>query len=202
MAAARDFSAGEHDWHSPDYVEWWVGRDRGRESERRERLLRMLQAAPFAKDAEIAVLDVGGGYGLVSELVLEAFPRARVTLQDYSQPMLDEARRRLARHGAQIQYVLADLTDAGWTERVSRPYDLAVSAIAIHNLREVAAIADAYRGVARILKPAGLFLDYDLFFDKIGGVEGHRRMLREAGFARVQCLAQYPPAAATSAYKP
>jgi SAM-dependent methyltransferase len=179
-----------------------VARARGREAERRERLLRMLGAAPFARDAEIAVVDVGGGYGLVSGVVLETFPHARVTLQDYSQPMLEEARRRLARHGAQIRCVLADLTDPGWTARVQGPFDLAVSAIAIHNLREAALIAEAYRGVARALKPGGLFLDYDLFFDKLGGIEGHRRMLREAGFARVDCRFEHPPAAALAAAMP
>ena len=198
--AQRDFSVGEHDWHSRDYVDWWLQRDREREVERRERLARMLTCAPFEREAEIAVVDIGGGYGIVSELVLEAFPRARVTLQDYSQPMLAEAKRRLAPYAGRVGFALADLTDPAWSERLGGPFDLAVSAIAIHNLRDTAAIAAAYRGVARLLKPGGLFLDYDLFFDKIGGVEGHRAMLREAGFARTLCLFQHPPAAALAAY--
>jgi 16S rRNA G1207 methylase RsmC len=41
-----------------------------------------------AHDASITVRDVGGGYGVVPEDVLQPFPRSRVTLQDYSQPML------------------------------------------------------------------------------------------------------------------
>lgn len=200
MAAAQDFSVGEHDWHSHTYVDWWLARDREREAERRNRLAAMLLNAPFARDAEIAVADIGGGYGIVTEMVLEAFPRARVTLQDYSQPMLSEARRRLAPQADRVGFVLADLRDPAWTTRVGGRFDFAASAIAIHNLRELPAIAAAYRGVARVLKPGGVFLDYDLFFDKIGGVEGHRRMLRKAGFARVDCLFQYPPAAALAAY--
>jgi SAM-dependent methyltransferase len=200
MAEARDFAVGEHDWHSKSYVDWWLARDREREPERRERLSQMLGHAPFATDAEIAVVDIGGGYGIVSEMVLEAFPRARVTLQDYSQPMLEAAQRRLAPHAERVGYVVADLTDPAWTERVGGPFDLAVSAIAIHNLREVAPIAATYRGIAQILKPGGLFLDYDLFFDKLGGLEGHRAMLRDAGFARALCLFQYPPAAALAAF--
>ncbi|MGH7090168.1 MAG: class I SAM-dependent methyltransferase [Stellaceae bacterium] len=198
----EDRAIGEHDWHSQDYVSWWVGRDAGRDAERRERLQAMLAHAPFAREAEIAVLDVGGGYGLVSEEVLRAFPRARVMLQDYSEPMLAEARRRLAHHGEQVRTVLADLLDPSWTGAVGGPFDLAVSAIAIHNLRDVQAIAQCYRGIARVLKPGVPFLDYDLFFDRIGGVEGHRRMLLEAGFARVLCLwqGQDSPAATLAAY--
>lgn len=201
MDAQQGFAVGEHDWHSKSYVDWWLERDREREPERRERLARMLGHSPFAKDAEIAVVDIGGGYGIVTEMVLEAFPRARVTLQDYSQPMLEAAKRRLAPHAERVRYVVADLTDPAWPERLGGPFELAVSAIAIHNLREIAPIAGVYRGIARLLKPGGVFLDYDLFFDKIGGLEGHRAMLREAGFARADCLFQYPPAAALAAYR-
>ena len=137
---------GEHDWHSSDYVDWWITRDQSRDAERRQRLREMLSHADFATDAEFAVLDVGGGYGVVSEEVLAAFPRARVTLQDYSQPMLDTARKRLAAYSERVAFVLADLTDPGWTGRVGGPFDLAVSAIVIHNLRDMAAIAPAIAG--------------------------------------------------------
>lgn len=201
MSATRDGrSVGEHDWHSEDYVAWWLKRDAGRDADRRERLRAMLAHAGFPREAQVAVLDVGGGYGLVTEEVLRAFPRARVTLQDYSEPMLTEARRRLAGHGDQVRTVLTDLLDPAWTQAVGGPFDLAVSAIAIHNLRDVGAIAACYRGIAGVLKPGAPFLDYDLFFDKIGGIEGHRRMLSEAGFARVECLWQESPVATLAAY--
>jgi ubiquinone/menaquinone biosynthesis C-methylase UbiE len=198
-ATTQERPIGEHDWHSPDYVDYWINRDVSRDAERRQRLRTMLSHAGFAADAEFSVLDVGGGYGVVSEEVLAAFPRARITLQDYSQPMLDAARERLAVHGDRMSFVLADLTDPGWVERIGGPFDLAVSAIVIHNLRDQALIADAYRGVARALKPEGLFLDYDLFFDHIGGLAGNTEMLLKAGFARVDCLWEQPPLATLAA---
>jgi ubiquinone/menaquinone biosynthesis C-methylase UbiE len=123
-------------------------------------------------------------------------------LQDYSQPMLAEARRRLRSHADRVGFVLADLTDPGLPSRVGGPFELAVSAIAIHNLRDPALIAESYRGIYRVLAPGAVFLDYDLFFDEIGGLAGHTRMLQEAGFARVDCLLEYPPAAALAAYMP
>ena len=163
-------SVSEHDWHSPSYVDWWIARDQDRDAVRRQRLQAMLAHAKVAADAEISVLDVGGGYGVVTEEVLSAFPRARVTLQDYSEPMLAEARQRLAVYAGRTEFALADLREPSWVDRVGGPFDLAVSAIAIHNLRDIAAIAAAYRGIARVLKPGGLFLDYDLFFESIGGL--------------------------------
>ena len=148
-AATQSFSVMHHDWHSQSYVEEWIERDRQRDEERRARLRNMFAVAPFAPDAAISVLDVGGGYGVVTEEVLRAFPQARVTLQDYSQPMLDEAQQRLSPFAAQVGYVWCDLRDPSWTEHIGGPFDLAASAIAIHNLGELAAMAGCYRRIDR-----------------------------------------------------
>ena len=78
MSLTRDgISVDHHDWHSASYVDEWIARDVTRDEERRLRLRQMLAAAPYAVEGEITVLDVGGGYGVVSEEVLRAFPRAR-----------------------------------------------------------------------------------------------------------------------------
>jgi ubiquinone/menaquinone biosynthesis C-methylase UbiE len=203
-AAEITRSTNEHDWHSSEYVDWWITRDQGRDAERRQRLQAMLAHADAPPNAEFSVIDIGGGYGVVTEEVVAAFPRARVTLQDYSEPMILAARERLIAHSECINYVLADLTDQGWVDRVlsvgGGPFDLAVSAIVIHNLRQAPLIAHAYSGVARMLKPGGLFLDYDLFFDEIGGLAGNIQLLHEAGFARVDCLWQQPPLATIAAW--
>ena len=181
-------SVDHHDWHSRSYVDEWIARDVTRDEERRLRLRQMLTAGPFATDAEIAVLDVGSGYGVVSEEVLRAFPRAVVTLQDYSQPMLDRARARLTGYSGRINFAVGDLREPGWTEGIG-PFDLAVSAIAIHNLRDLGQIAACYRAIAEVLKPAGAFLDYDLF-ELIGGIDAQTQAIKEAGFAAVDCLWQ------------
>ena len=68
--------------------------------------------------------------------------------------------------------------------RVGGPFDLIVSAIAIHNLRDRNAIADCYRGIARLLKPGAVFLDYDLF-EQSGGIETNIGWMRDAGMTRV-----------------
>jgi len=97
-AQPKAFRAFPHDWFSTDYVSDWITHDVARDSERRPLLQQMLSSAPFTHDAALKVLDVGAGYGVVTEEVLKTFPAARITLQDYSQPMLDQARQRLAKH--------------------------------------------------------------------------------------------------------
>jgi ubiquinone/menaquinone biosynthesis C-methylase UbiE len=144
----------------------------------------MLSFAPFPREAELEVLDVGAGYGAVSEELLQAFPAARVTLQDYSRPMLDRARQRLADRSDQLRFVLCDLVDPSWPKQVGGPFDLAVSAIALHNLRNPEKIFACYRAIHDLLKPGGSFLNCDRFVE---GIEPHLVALREAGFGRVEC---------------
>jgi SAM-dependent methyltransferase len=189
-SAAKTFRPFPHDWQSADYVSGWIEHDVARDPERRPLLRQMLSSAPSPVEAELKVLDVGAGYGVVTEEVLAAFPAARVTLEDYSQAMLDQARRRLAAHADRLSYVLCDLFDPSWPQQVGGPFDLAVSAIVLHNLGRREKIFACYPAIYGLLRPGGCFLNYDRF---VGGVEEHLTELRAAGFGRVECTWQQPP---------
>jgi SAM-dependent methyltransferase len=189
---AKTFRPFPHDWQSADYVEGWIDHDSARDPERRPLLQQMLSSAPFARLAELKVLDVGAGYGVVTEEVLAAFPAARVTLQDYSQAMLDQARRRLADHSDRLFYILCDLLDPSWPQHVGGPFDLAVSAIVLHNLGGREKIFACYPAIHGLLRPGGYFLNCDRFVD---GVEEHLTALGTAGFGRVECTWRQPPRA-------
>ena len=188
-----------HDWQSSQYVAHWIDHDVTRDADRRPLLRRMLKAAELPADAAPVVLDVGAGYGVVSEEVLRAFPGARVTLQDYSRPMLDRARERLAASAGHLTYIVCDLTDPAWAKKVGGPFDLAVSAIVLHNLPRTDDIFACYRALRGLLAPGARFLNCDRF---TGGVEPHLAALREAGFRPVGCLWHEPPRAILSAAAP
>ncbi|MGH7090471.1 MAG: class I SAM-dependent methyltransferase [Stellaceae bacterium] len=179
-----------HDWHSDAYVDGWIARDSARE-ERRSLLRRMIEAAPFARHQAIDLIDIGAGYGAVAAEALAVFPKAQAVLQDYSRPMLERAAARLGR-GPNLRYVVSDLTDPGWVSTAGGPFDLAVSAIALHNLGERRIVFDVYRAIRALLKPGGYFLNYDRF---PGGVEPHLECLRAAGFAAAETIWQDPPLA-------
>ncbi|HEU4572749.1 MAG TPA: class I SAM-dependent methyltransferase, partial [Candidatus Limnocylindrales bacterium] len=57
------------------------------------------------------VLDAGCGSGRVTEQLVERLPNGHVIALDASPSMIDEARRRLARYGDRITYVVADLNE-------------------------------------------------------------------------------------------
>ena len=188
----------QHDWHSKDYVTHWVERDQARADDRRPILDRMLAAAPFVREDTIAVLDVGGGAGAVSAAVAQAFPRATITMQDFSAPMLERARTRFTAHAGRMRYVLCDLSNPAWDRDIQGPFDLAVSGIAIHNLREMPAISACYAAIRRLLRASGCFLDYD-HFDRAGGLAAHREALLSVGFAKVETVWHEVPTAVLKA---
>jgi trans-aconitate methyltransferase len=187
MTQQHQHEPGEHhDWHADTYVDEWIARDSTRDKQRRPLLQRMLALAPFPPDAALRVLDVGAGYGLVTEEVLRAFPAAHVTVQDYSAPMIERAHRRLAAAGDKVSFAQCDVRDAAWGEQVGGPFDLVVSAIALHNLFDMEAIANSYRTICGLLAPGGVFLDCD-HFDRVGGTQANVDALKAAGFETVEC---------------
>jgi hypothetical protein len=98
--------------------------------------------------------------------------------------MLDQARQRLAGHSDRLRYVVCDLLDSSWPQQVGGTFDLAVSAIVLHNLPSLDNIFACYRAIHDLLGPEGWFLNYDRFVD---GPERHMRELRDTGFAQVEC---------------
>src|ERR1700689_2478203 len=111
MTSAESDPHGVHDWNSASYVERWITNDVTHDADRQPVLRRAVQLLPIETDQPVRVLDVGGGYGMLTREVLEAFPRSTVVLQDLSQAMLDQASNRLADYAARITFVQADLRD-------------------------------------------------------------------------------------------
>jgi trans-aconitate 2-methyltransferase len=95
------------------------------------------------------VLDAGCGSGRVTELLAERLPRGRVVALDASQAMLDEARWRLSRFGARIEYVRADLAAP---LPVDGPVDAVFSTAVLH---WVADHDGVFRNFAAVLRPGG-----------------------------------------------
>jgi trans-aconitate methyltransferase len=176
----------DHDWQSYEYVDDWIARDLARAETRRPLLQQMLETLNITPDTAIRVLDVGAGNGHVTEEVLKRFPKASVTLQDYSGPMLDRARTGLAKFPNTLAYSQSDLTDPNWTTTLAGPFDVAVSAIALHNLGDKEQIAAVYRAIRSVLAPKGAFANMD-YCQRTGGIDWHLQALRDAGFSTANC---------------
>src|SRR5581483_338459 len=126
-------------------------------AEQQEILLDLLAAAEVGDGA---VLDLGVGSGLVAEAVLDRLPRARLVGVDSSEPMLELARRRLARFGPRGTLVRGDLRRLDALELPGGPFRAAFSVQTLHHLSaEEWAAAAAW--TAALVEPGGLVVVVD-----------------------------------------
>jgi SAM-dependent methyltransferase len=107
-------------------------------------------------------LDLGCGDGILGRAILAEHPESTGVFVDFSQPMLDAARQKMAGLGSRLHLVCRDLGDAGWAGAVEglAPFDVVVSGFAIHHQPDERKQA-IYRDVLSLLKPGGLFLNLE-----------------------------------------
>jgi tRNA (cmo5U34)-methyltransferase len=103
--------------------------------------------------APLRVLDLGAGTGLFGSLLLARHPEAKLRLIDASEGMLEQARRRFAEHEG-VTYSLGDMARAD----LSGPWDLVISALAIHHLDHAGKRALFHR-IRAGLRRGGLFVN-------------------------------------------
>ena len=134
------------------------------------------------------VLELGTGTGETALRVQARHPEARWVGIDASEPMLTRARERLPDADLRLQGLEDELP--------SGPFDLVVSALAVHHL-DGAGKQDLFSRVARVLRPGGQFVLGDvvvppagqkgpIYIDRVmdlpDSVEDQLAWLRAAGF--------------------
>jgi tRNA (cmo5U34)-methyltransferase len=145
-------------WQARESVDAWLEND-----DARVPLLRWASGLlPFPADAALAVLDVGAGYGAFTQQILETRPRSAVCLQDFSEPMITEASRRLGWFSGRLSCHMSDLRDPGWADGTRGPFDAVITSYTVHGLPDPAVVPRLYREFCRLLRPGGCFVNVDL----------------------------------------
>ena len=108
-------------------------------------------------------LDLGCGDGFLGAVLLERFPAASGVFIDFSEPMLEEARERLASFGSRCKIQAADLSLPDWQDALDgqSQFDVAISGFAIHHLTDERK-RGLYSEVLDLLSPGAFFLNIDL----------------------------------------
>ena len=90
----------------------------------------ILQLIPFETNAHIKVLDLGAGTGILSALILQAFPQANVLAFDIAEKMLKVCQTNLSAYQEQLTLQQGNFAE----DNFGNGYDLVVSGLAIHHL--------------------------------------------------------------------
>lgn len=116
----------------------------------------VISLVPYQHDEEIRVLDLGAGTGLMTALLLSAFPKIKATLVDISEEMLSKAKARFAhRHG--INFEVIDYARC----KLLNSFELVVSAMSIHHLVD----SDKrllFKKIYDVLIPGGVFINAEI----------------------------------------
>ncbi len=174
-----------HDWASQKYVSHWAEGQDKKETLRQEPFRVLAETIPFDKGLPIKILDVGAGYGALTQFLLEYFPKATALCQDGSQEMMKMGHQRMASCEGRFTYIQSDFGKSGWSKGLAGPFEAVVSAIAIHNVRDPKMREDIYQERLPLLKNGGCFLNFDRPRPPF---EEQLMWLRKAGYVDVNCF--------------
>lgn len=134
------------------------------------------------RETPFRVLDLGTGTGLLAAMIRDAVPRAECTLVDFSEPMMEAARRRFGA-AERIQYLTADYSEIDLSELGA--FDAIVSSLSIHHLDHERKRRLFERAHAALV-PGGVFINADHVCAESGEMNAYYRrtwlaVMRAAG---------------------
>ncbi len=107
------------------------------------------------------ILDLGCGDGILGRFLLASFPKAEGIFIDFSDPMLDAARKNLG-DTPNSSILKADFSTSAWLETVTleKPLDIVISGFAIHHQPDQRK-KELYSEICDLLSPDGIFLNLE-----------------------------------------
>ena len=117
----------------------------------------ILQLIPFETNAHIKVLDLGAGTGILSALILQAFPQANVLAFDIAEKMLKVCQTNLSAYQERLTLQQGNLAEDDFGNR----YDLVVSGLAIHHL-DSAGKQTLFKKLFQSMNSGGILLIRDI----------------------------------------
>lgn len=101
------------------------------------------------------ILELGVGTGISTEKVLRIIPQASLTVIDFSEQMMEGAKKRLSSYN--VKYILGDYSEIPF----EKDFDIIISVIGIHHQTNEGK-KKLFKKIAQSLKPGGIFFFGDL----------------------------------------
>jgi trans-aconitate methyltransferase len=133
---------------------WWLSQG----GEPRHRRLRLIaEMLPFARDRELAVLDMCCGPGDLGRFVRQRFSKARIDCVDRDPFLLALCAALNQRDEVPGQTFVRDLWDATWSTGLPKEYDAVIASTALHWF-DVGRLGELFADVFGLLKRGGVFM--------------------------------------------
>lgn len=113
------------------------------------------------------VLELGSGSGAMAAALLDHYPSIRLTATDVDPAMREVAARRLAPYGDRVDVRAADASDLAFPDG---SFDAVVSFIMLHHVLDW---EQALAEVARVLRPGGMLVGYDIVESAVSRLTTH-----------------------------
>lgn len=123
-----------------------------------EAMMRVIEAA---LPEVVSFIDLGCGDGILGRAILERYPSAQGSFIDFSETMLNEAKKRYTGQG-KAEFIVSDFGKSRWVEDVKEgaPLNVIVSGYAIHHQPDERK-KQLYGEVFSLLSPGGVFVNVE-----------------------------------------
>ena len=149
-------------WKSESLVRSFLEGVRGAIPQAQVQIEVMLQLLGLNGRGPTRFVDLGCGDGVLGAAILAEYPEAQGVFADFSQPMLDAARQKLAACEGRFTLASIDYGQTRWPEalRDSGPFDAIVSGFSIHHQPDERK-REIYREIHNLLAPGGWFINVE-----------------------------------------
>ena len=113
-------------WRSDEHAREWLAKQGQQPTDRTEQFELIARLLPFAPEQPLLMADLGAGHGTLTEVLLKAFPKAKVMCLDLNATMIAAGKERLAPYVDRYRYVTVDLAEDKWPDDAPGPFDAVV----------------------------------------------------------------------------
>ncbi len=149
-------------WQTNELTQTYLTGVRGAIPLAQEQIDVMMRLIHAANPAATTILDLGCGDGILGQAFLDQYPQAHGIFADFSEPMLEAARKRMAGNN-RCTFIQVDYGKIGWESSLPPAllqYEVIVSGFSIHHQPDERK-KEIYAELYNLLAPGGIFLNLE-----------------------------------------
>ena len=154
--ARRYTKGGDLNYWSADQIKSFEFMQKLGVPQKSEMLKVMISLLTFQK-AKPRFLEIGGGLGVFSRMILKKYPEASFVFLDGSPEMILNAKKRLSKFKSNITFLQSDINCTDWFNGIKGSFDAIVSSWCLHYLSDNRR-RPFFKEIYQLLKPSGIFV--------------------------------------------